>query len=49
VLAVLVLAHHVVAAAVLLDGHAALGTLFGIGRDPVGRLRVVVALLDPLL
>lgn len=49
VLAVLVLAHHMVAAAVLLNRHTALGTLFGIGRDPVGRLGVVIALLDPLL
>lgn len=45
----LILAYHVVAAAVLLDGDVALGTLFGVGRDPVGRLRVVVALLYPLL
>ena len=45
----LILAYHVIAAAVLLDGDVTLGTLFGVGRYPVGRLRVVVALLDPLL
>lgn len=44
----LILAYHVVAAAVLFDGDVALGTLLSVGRDPVGRLRVVVALLDPL-
>ena len=37
-----------VAAAVLLDGGLALGALFRVGVDPVGRLGVVVALLDPL-
>ena len=37
-----------VAAAVLLDGGLALGALLGVGVDPVGRLGVVVALLDPL-
>lgn len=47
--AVLILAHHVIAAAVLLDRHVAFGTLFRVRRDPVARLRVVVALLDPLL
>lgn len=47
-LAVLVLADHVVAAAVLLDGDVAARALFRVGRDPVARLRVVVALLDPL-
>ena len=48
VLAALVLAYHVVAATVLLDDGAALGALLGVGRDPVGGLAVVVALLDPL-
>ena len=48
-LAGLVLADHVVAAAVLLDGGAALGALLGVGGDPVARLTVVVTLLDPLL
>jgi hypothetical protein len=43
------LPHHVVAAAVLLDGGAALRALLRVGGDPVGRLGVVVALLDPLL
>ena len=47
-LAGLVLADHVIAAAVLLDGGLALGALLGVGVDPVGRLGVVVALLDPL-
>ena len=42
-------ADHVVAPAVLLDGSLALGALLGVGRDPVGGLRVVVALLDPPL
>ena len=44
----LVLADHVVAAAVLLDGGATLGALLGVGGDPVARLAVVVTLLDPL-
>ena len=44
----LILADHVIAAAVLLDGHVALGTLFGVCSDPVGGLRVVVALFYPL-
>ena len=48
-LAGLVLANHVVAATVLLYGGVALGALLGVGRDPVGGLAVVVALLDPLL
>lgn len=43
----LVLADHVVAAAVLLNGHLTARTLFGIGRDPVGGFAVVVALLFP--
>ena len=38
-----------VATSVLFDGSAALGALLRVGRDPVGRLGVVVALLDPLL
>ena len=38
-----------VASSVLLYGGSALGTLFGVGGDPVGRLRVVVTFLDPLL
>ena len=42
-LAGLVLADHVVAAAVLLDGGATLGALLGVGGDPVARLTVVVA------
>lgn len=45
----LILAYHVIAAAVLLDGDVALGTLLGVGCNPVGRLRVVVTLLYPLL
>lgn len=48
-LAVLVLAHHVIAAAVLLNRHVAPWTLFGVGRYPVTGLRIVVALLDPHL
>lgn len=37
-----------VTAAVLLDRDVTLGTFLRVGRDPVGRLRVVVALFDPL-
>ena len=48
-LAGLVLANHVVAAAVLLNGGAALGALLGVSGDPVARLAVVIALLDPFL
>ncbi len=47
-LAALVLANHVVAAAVLLDGGPALGALLRVRRDPVGGLAVVVTLLCPL-
>jgi hypothetical protein len=47
-LAALILANHVIAAAVLLDGGPALGALLRVGRDPVGGLAVVVALLRPL-
>lgn len=42
-------AGHVVAASVLLDSAGALGAFLGVGRDPVGRLGVVFALLDPQL
>ena len=45
----LVLADHVVAPAILLDGGAALGALLGVSGDPVGRFAVIVALLDPHL
>ena len=38
-----------VATSVLFDGSTALGALLRVGRDPVGRLGVVIALLDPLL
>lgn len=49
-LAVLVLAHHVIAAAILLDGHVALGTLLRVRGYPVGRLRIVVTFLyKPLI
>ena len=44
----LILANHVVAAAVLLYGGVTLGALLGVCRDPVAGLAVVVALLDPL-
>ena len=47
-LAALVLANHVIAATVLLDGCPALGALLRVGRDPVGRLAVVITLLGPL-
>lgn len=47
-LAILILAYHVIAAAVLLDGDVALGALLGVGGNPVGRLRVVVAFFYPL-
>ena len=48
-LAALVLAFHVVATPVLLDSGAALGTLLRVCRQPVARLTVVLALLQPLL
>jgi hypothetical protein len=41
-------AHHVIAAAVFLDRHVALGTLFRVRRNPIRRLRVVITFLDPL-
>ena len=44
-LAALVLALHVVAAAVLLDGGATLGTLLRVRRQPIAGLAVVLALL----
>ena len=37
-----------VATSVLFDGGAALGALLRVGRDPVGRLAVVITLLGPL-
>merc|ERR1712093_872009 len=43
------LACHVIAAAVLLDGRLALRALLRVGVDPVCGLRVVLALLDPQL
>ena len=49
VLAGLVLTVHVVAASVLLNDGATFGTLLGVGGDPVARLAVVIALLDPFL
>ena len=48
-LARLIFAHHVVASTILFDGRTAGRALFGVGRYPVGRLRVVVTLFDPLL
>ena len=48
-LAGLVLADHVIAATVLLYGGLALGALLRVGGDPIRRLAVVVALLDPFL
>jgi len=48
-LAALVFADHVVAPSILLDGSSTLWALLGVRRDPVARLAVVVALLDPLL
>ena len=48
-LAALVLALHVVAAPVLLDGGAALGTLLRVRRQPIARLAVILTLLQPLL
>ena len=44
-LAALVLAFHVVAAPVLLDSGAALGTLLRVRRQPIAGLAVVLALL----
>jgi len=43
------LADHVIAAPILLDRHVTLGTLARVRCDPIGCLRVVVALLDPPL
>ena len=48
-LATLVLAFHVVAAPVLLNGGATLRTLFRVRRQPIARLAVILALLQPLL
>ena len=45
----LVLTEHVVTASVLFNDGATFGTLLGVGGDPVARLAVVVALLDPFL
>ena len=44
-----VLARHVIAAAILLNRHLALRTLFRVRRDPVRRLAVVAALFRPQL
>jgi hypothetical protein len=44
----LILANHVITSAILLDCDVTLGTLLGIGRYPIGCLRVVVALFYPL-
>ena len=38
-------ASHMVTAAVLLDRRVTLGTLFGVCRDPVGRLGVIFTFL----
>lgn len=48
-LTVLVLAHHVITAAILFDGHIAFGAFFRIRRYPITGLRVIVAFLDPFL
>lgn len=45
----LVLTNHMVAASILFNSHLALGTLLSIRRNPIRRLRVIVALLNPLL
>lgn len=42
-------ARHVIAATVLLDGGVAARAFFCMRRNPVGSLRVILALLDPLL
>jgi hypothetical protein len=42
-------AGHMVATAVLLDCRIALGTLLGVGRDPVCSLGIISALLEPPL
>jgi len=47
-LAALILANHVIATSILLNGSPTLGTLLGVGGDPVGCLAVIVTLLDPL-
>lgn len=41
--------HHMIASAVLFNRHLTLGALLGVRRYPVGRLRVVITLLDPFL
>lgn len=45
----LVFANHVIAATIFFNDGATSRTLFGVGRNPVGRLRIIVALLDPFL
>jgi hypothetical protein len=42
-------ASHVVTTTILLDGRVALGTLFGVCRNPVSCFRVIFALLHPQL
>lgn len=42
-------ARHVIASSVLLNRRLALATFLGVGRNPVGRLRVVCTLLLPHL
>ncbi len=44
-----VLARHVIAAPVLLNGHVALGAILCVRVEPVGGLRIVGALLEPHL
>jgi hypothetical protein len=41
-------AGHVVTAPVLLNGRLALGAFLGVGRYPIGSLRIVLAFLEPL-
>jgi hypothetical protein len=49
VLAGFFFARHVVATSILFDRRQTLGTVLGVGRDPIGSLRIVFALLDPFL
>ena len=45
----LVLANHVITATILLNGGSTSWAFFGICRYPIGRLGIVVTLLDPFL
>ena len=42
-------ASHVIATPILFDRRRAFGAFFGVCVDPIGRLRIILALLDPHL